>query len=59
MITANHDEWVPTMLMGYAGDRLQQLWITPLGAQEWRDIPVRDPRGFPETVVGHVDQKEE
>lgn len=59
MIVANAQDWLPTMLLQFAGDELQQLWITPLGEQQWRTVPKKDPNGFPETVVGHIDAKDE
>jgi hypothetical protein len=35
------EEWYPTSHLRFLGKSLQQLHISNLGNQEWRDIPVK------------------
>ena len=50
------EKFVPTVLHGFVGARLQQAWVGTLGTIEWR--MVEQPKR-PECTVGHIDMEAE
>ncbi len=64
MKTAQIDEYLPTLMFGFqlvkGKDVLHQMWVTPTGLTEWREIPViREGLQRPAAIAGYLEDDDE
>lgn len=64
MSSANQDEFMPTIMFGFmlkdGKNILHQMWVTPMGLTEWRQVPMLELSSERKpAVAGYLEENDE